>query len=99
MRGRDHQQADMYSYLSPEQRVRENHPLRKIRAMADEALASMSERFDEMYAKTGRPSIPRGEASARTTDSDAVLDPQRTVADGGDRLQHVVPMVRGDEPG
>lgn len=48
----------MYSYLSPEQRVRENHPLRKIRAMADEALASMSERFDGMYAKTGRPSIP-----------------------------------------
>jgi transposase len=47
----------MYSYLSPEQRVRENHPLRKIRAMADQALASMSKRFDGMYAKTGRPSI------------------------------------------
>src|SRR5689334_24556936 len=58
MRGDDHQQADMYSYLSPEQRVRENHPLRKIRAMADEALTNMSERFDGMYAKTGRPSIP-----------------------------------------
>lgn len=58
MRGHDHQQADMYSYLSPEQRVRENHPLRKIRAMADEALASMSERFDGMYATIGRPSIP-----------------------------------------
>ena len=48
----------MYSYLSPEQRVRENHPLRKVRAMADEALKNMSERFDAMYAKTGRPSIP-----------------------------------------
>ena len=58
MRGHDHQQADMYSYLSPEQRVRETHPLRKIRAMADEALKNMSERFDGMYAKTGRPSIP-----------------------------------------
>jgi transposase len=58
MRGNDHQQADMYSYLSPEQRVRENHPLRRIRAMADEALKNMSERFDGMYAKTGRPSIP-----------------------------------------
>ena len=58
MRGHDLQQADMYSYLSPEQRVRESHPLRKIRAMADEALTSMSERFDGMYAKTGRPSIP-----------------------------------------
>jgi transposase len=58
MRGSDHQQADMYSYLSPEQRVRVNHPLRAIRTMADEALQNMSERFDAMYAKIGRPSIP-----------------------------------------
>src|ERR1044072_676957 len=58
MRGHDHQQADMYSYLSPEQRGRANHPLRKIRAMADEALQNMSERFDGMYAKPARPSTP-----------------------------------------
>ncbi|MGH9632563.1 MAG: IS5 family transposase [Bryobacteraceae bacterium] len=58
MRGVDHQQADMYSYLSPEARVRGDHPLRAIRAMADQALANMSMRFDSMYAKTGRPSIP-----------------------------------------
>jgi transposase len=58
MRGVDHQQADMYSYLSPEARVRADHPLRAIRAMADEALARMSKGFDAMYAKTGRPSIP-----------------------------------------
>jgi transposase len=58
MRGVDHQQADMYSYLSPEARVRSDHPLRAIRAMADHALANLSERFDSMYAKTGRPSIP-----------------------------------------
>jgi transposase len=58
MRGTDHQQADMYSYLSPEARVRADHPLRAIRAMADEALKNMSRRFDAMYAKTGRPSIP-----------------------------------------
>ena len=48
----------MYSYLSPEARVRADHPLRAIRAMADLALTHMSERFDGMYAKTGRPSIP-----------------------------------------
>jgi transposase len=48
----------MYSYVSPEERVRTNHPLRAIRAMADEALKNMSERFDTMYTKTGRPSIP-----------------------------------------
>ena len=58
MRGVDHQQADMYSYLSPEARVRADHPLRAIRAMADQALSNMTERFDGMYAKTGRPSIP-----------------------------------------
>jgi len=58
MRGNDLQQSDMYSYISPEDRVRENHPLRMIRSMADEALKNMSGRFDGMYARTGRPSIP-----------------------------------------
>src|SRR5882672_3521126 len=58
MRGKDHQQSDIFSYLSPEQRVRQDHPLRAIRGMADLALWSMSARFDAMYAKTGRPSIP-----------------------------------------
>jgi transposase len=58
MRGQDNQQADMFSYLSPEQRVRADHPLRAIRAMADMALWSMSSRFDEMYSQLGRPSIP-----------------------------------------
>jgi len=58
MRGIDHQQTDMYSYISPEARVRTDHPLRAIRVMADAALKNMSERFDVMYAKTGRPSIP-----------------------------------------
>ena len=58
MRGQDNQQSDMFSYLSPEQKVRPDHPLRAIRAMADRALWSMSARFDEMYSQTGRPSIP-----------------------------------------
>jgi transposase len=58
MRGIDHQQADMYSYLSPDARVRADRPLRAIRTMTDLALANMSGRFDAMYAKTGRPSIP-----------------------------------------
>src|SRR5579862_6159322 len=57
MRGQDHQQSDMFSYLSPEKRVRADHPLRAIRAMADLALWSMSARFDNMYSETGRPSI------------------------------------------
>jgi len=48
MRGQDHQQSDIFSCLSPEQRVRPDHPLRAIRAMADLALWSMSARFDVM---------------------------------------------------
>jgi len=58
MRGHDHQQSSMFSYLSPEHRVRKDHPLRAIRTMADQALAALSDRLDAMYAATGRPSIP-----------------------------------------
>ena len=58
MRGQDQQQSNMFSYLSPEQRVRKDHPLRAIRATADQALANLSGRFNAMYATTGRPSIP-----------------------------------------
>ncbi len=57
MRGMDHQQGDMFSYLSPEQRVGKDHPLRAVRAMTDGILDSMSPLFDAMYADSGRPSI------------------------------------------
>ena len=57
MRGEDHQQNHMFSYLSPEMRVRKDHPLRTIREMVDEVLSRLSRRFDSMYAKVGRPSI------------------------------------------
>jgi transposase len=57
MRGIDHQQSDMFSYLSPEQRVRKDHPLRAVRAMTDGILERMSPLFDAMYACGGRPSI------------------------------------------
>jgi transposase len=58
MRGNDQQQSHVFSYLSPEQRVRQDHPLRPIRTMVDEILKKLSPRFDKMYAKVGRPSIP-----------------------------------------
>ena len=57
MRGDDDQQAGMFSYVSPEQRVPRLHPLRAIREMTDRALREMSPRFDQLYATTGRPSI------------------------------------------
>jgi len=57
MRGTDHQQSHIFSYLSPEARVRKDHPLRVVRAMVDEVLAALSPQFDRMYASEGRPSI------------------------------------------
>src|SRR5437667_5636689 len=57
MRGEDQQQNHIFSYLSPEERVRKDHPLRSIRAMVEEVLSQLSRRFDNMYAKVGRPSI------------------------------------------
>ena len=58
MRGDDEQTSHMFSYVSPEQRVPADHPLRAIRALTDEALRSLSRRFAGLYSQTGRPSIP-----------------------------------------
>ena len=58
MRGDDLQQPAMFSYVSPEQRVPAEHPLRMIRQMVDEVLKGLSRRFDRLYSHTGRPSIP-----------------------------------------
>jgi len=48
----------MFSYLSPEERVPENHPLRPIRLIVDEALTALSPIFSQLYSAFGRPSIP-----------------------------------------
>jgi transposase len=58
MRGVDHQQGGMFSYISAERRVPKDHPLRAIRVMVDAALKESSWRFDAVYATSGRPSIP-----------------------------------------
>jgi len=48
----------MFSYLSPEQRVPEKHPLRPIRLIVDDALKALSPTFSQLYSAFGRPSIP-----------------------------------------
>src|ERR1700731_181917 len=58
MRGTDQQQGHVFSYISPEQRVRKDHPLRPIRTMVDKVLKDLSPEFNKMYSKVGRPSIP-----------------------------------------
>jgi transposase len=57
MRGDDPRHDGMFSYITPEARVRPDHPLRPIRRMTDVALAALSPRFDRLYSTTGRPSI------------------------------------------
>lgn len=57
MRGDDRRQDAMFSYVTLEQRVPEDHPLRPIREMADRALTEMSPEFDQLYSAVGRPSI------------------------------------------
>ena len=58
MRGQENPQASMFSYVSLEQRVPKDHPLRSLRALVGGILANMSTLFDERYSHTGRPSIP-----------------------------------------
>ncbi len=57
MRGQDTQQSGMFSYVSAEDRVPVDHPLRPIREMVDVALKALSPSFNRMYAAWGRPSI------------------------------------------
>jgi transposase len=58
MRGEDASTASLFSYVSCEARVPEDHRLRPIRAIVDEALEVLSPAFAALYAQTGRPSIP-----------------------------------------
>jgi len=57
MRGDERVQAGIFSYVTLEQRVPQDHPLREIRSLTDVVLRSLSAEFDQMYAASGRPSI------------------------------------------
>ena len=58
MRGADVQQLGMFSYVSLEERVPADHPIRKLRLLVDVILGELDEVFAERYARDGRPSIP-----------------------------------------
>jgi transposase len=58
MRGDERHQQAMFSVVSPEQRVPQDHPLRTIRQLVDTVLVELSPQFAALYAATGRPSIP-----------------------------------------
>src|SRR5271156_4745292 len=58
MRGEAERQIGMLTLVTPEQRVRGDHPLRHIKPLADAVLKDLSPTFAKMYSSTGRPSIP-----------------------------------------
>jgi transposase len=58
MRGFDQRRDGLFSYVRPESRIPEKHPLRVIRKLADEALAALDDQFAALYSENGRPSIP-----------------------------------------
>ena len=58
MRGIDTNQSPLFSYVSQEERVPQDHPLRAVRKMTDDVLKQMSKKFEELYSTTGRPLIP-----------------------------------------
>ena len=58
MRGSDQRTDPLFSYVSPEQRIPGDHPLRAIRQMTDQALSELSPDFSTVYSDIGRPSIP-----------------------------------------
>jgi hypothetical protein len=69
----DEQSGPLFSYLSPAQRVPADHPLRAIRTMTDDAWQRPSPRLEEIYAATGRPSVPPEHLLRAFTDADAVF--------------------------
>src|SRR5215510_8831960 len=58
MRGRKKQQDTLFSLRTPGDRVPKDHPLRRVKDMADAALKALSPTFGKMYSERGRPSIP-----------------------------------------
>src|SRR6059058_4418936 len=97
MRGKDEQQLDVFSYVSPEQRVPQDHPLRTLRGMTDEALKELQPRFT---VRENRATVDRtGEIVASAPAAGAVLGAKRTDVDGTAQLQPAVPLVRGLEHG
>ena len=58
MRGCDDRSGSLFSYIDLEKRIRQDHPLRTIHRLVDDALATMDHTFGDLYSALGRPSIP-----------------------------------------
>ena len=76
MRGHDEQTQHMFSYLSPEQRVPADHPLRAIRTLTDQALRTLSRRFAGPVRHDGAAVDPARAVAARLDAAGALHGPE-----------------------
>ena len=58
MRGESNRQQALFSYVSIEERIPTEHPIRRVKLLCDQVLRKLSEMFEGMYSELGRPSIP-----------------------------------------
>lgn len=58
MRGQPDAQPGIFHYFQPDDLIPPGHPLRRVKAWADEALHTLEPVFREMYSERGRPSVP-----------------------------------------
>ena len=79
MRGSDQRSGELFSYVDIEARVPARHPLRAIRSIVNDVLASLDGEFDKLYADTGRGSISAGAVVAGGSAAGVLHDPLRAV--------------------
>ena len=65
MRGMDHEQSGMFSYISAERRVPKNHPLRPLRVMVDATLKALGPRFAKLTPRAGGHRLRRSSCCGR----------------------------------
>src|ERR1041385_3377856 len=58
MRGKPQAQPDFLTVVNLSSRIPADHPLRAIKQRVDAVLKKLSGLFDQLYAQSGRPSIP-----------------------------------------
>src|SRR6516164_2200027 len=75
MRGAFTDQGQLFSYLSPEARVRTDHPLRKIRELVRDVLGELNRSLSRLYACEGRPSIRCPASAARRSPGSPAAGP------------------------
>ena len=101
MRGTDMDQGGLVSYVSMENRIPPTHPLRTVQALLDEALGSMSQDFDQVYAEGGRESVaPERLVRALVLEVLYSIRSARLLCEQLDyNLQPAIPLVRGSVDG